>query len=99
MTPFGWILSFTLLGGVASALVAGLFLLLPEGPRTRSLPFLVAFATGALLGAALQALQLPPTLTGLVVGSVVGTLVYGLAMAGLFWPELRRFVAETRTVS
>lgn len=56
-------------------------------------------AACALLGAALQALQLPPTLTGLVVGSAVGTLVYGLAMAGLFWPELRRFVAETRTVS
>ena len=39
-----------------SALVASSFLLLQERVRTRALPYLVAFATGALLGAALLGL-------------------------------------------
>lgn len=56
MTILGWIISFTLLGGVAGALLASLFLLVPEQTRTRALPFMVAFATGALLGAALLGL-------------------------------------------
>jgi zinc and cadmium transporter len=56
MTTLGWIIGFTLLGGMAGVLLAGLFLLVPEGQRARSLPFMVAFATGALLGAALLGL-------------------------------------------
>lgn len=56
-------------------------------------------AACVLLGATLQALQLPPTLAGLVVGSVTGALVYGAAMAALFWPDLRRFVSGARAVS
>jgi zinc and cadmium transporter len=56
VTTLGWIISFTLLGGVAGALVASLFLLVPEQARTRALPFMVAFATGALLGASLLGL-------------------------------------------
>ena len=51
-----WIILFTFVGGVLSALVASLFLLLNERARARSLPYLVAFATGALLGAALLGL-------------------------------------------
>jgi len=50
------IVVFTLLGGVLSAAIAGLFLLLPERRRVQSLPHMVSFATGALLGAALLAL-------------------------------------------
>jgi zinc and cadmium transporter len=50
------IIVFTLLGGVLSAAIAGLFLLLPERRRVQSLPHMVSFATGALLGAALLAL-------------------------------------------
>ena len=52
----GWIILFTALGGLLSAAVAGLFLLLPDGARGRVLPHMVSFATGALLGAALLAL-------------------------------------------
>lgn len=52
----GWIVLFTALGGLLSAAVAGLFLLLPGGARHRVLPHMVSFATGALLGAALLAL-------------------------------------------
>lgn len=50
------ILLFTALGGVLSALIAGLFLLLPEVQRNAALPHSVSFATGALLGTALLAL-------------------------------------------
>jgi zinc and cadmium transporter len=56
VNTLGWIISFTLLGGMAGALLASLFLLVPEQARTRALPFMVAFATGALLGAALLGL-------------------------------------------
>lgn len=63
MTTLGWILAFTVLGGIASAAVAGIFLLIPDGPRARALPHLVSFATGTLLGAALLAL-LPHALEG-----------------------------------
>lgn len=47
-----WILLFSILGGVLSVLVAGLYLLLSDSLRTRLLPHLVSFAIGALLGAA-----------------------------------------------
>jgi zinc and cadmium transporter len=42
--------------GALSALIAGVFMLLPAGRRDALLPHLVSFATGALLGAALLAL-------------------------------------------
>src|SRR5690606_17569625 len=56
LSTLGWIVGFTLLGGVAGVLVASLFLLVPERSRARSLPLMVAFATGALLAAALLGL-------------------------------------------
>ena len=49
MNTLGWIILFTFMGGALSALVASTFLLLPERTRSRALPYLVAFATGALL--------------------------------------------------
>jgi zinc and cadmium transporter len=56
MNTLGWIVGFTLLGGVAGVMLASLFLLVPERSRSRSLPPMVAFATGALLAAALLGL-------------------------------------------
>ena len=56
MSTLTAIILFNLLGGVLSAAIAGLFLLLPERRRVQSLPHMVSFATGALLGAALLAL-------------------------------------------
>lgn len=56
MNTLAWIISFTLLGGMAGVAVASLFLLVPERVRTRALPLMVAFATGALLAAALLGL-------------------------------------------
>jgi len=63
MSTLAWIIVLTALGGALSALAASLFLLLPESARTRLLPHLVSFATGALLGAALLAL-LPHAIEG-----------------------------------
>lgn len=56
MGTLALIVVFTALGGLLSVLFAGIFLLLPDGPRARVLPHLVSFATGTLLGAALLAL-------------------------------------------
>lgn len=56
LSTLGWIIGFTLLGGVAGVLLASLFLLVPERARARALPAMVAFATGALLAAALLGL-------------------------------------------
>jgi zinc and cadmium transporter len=56
VNTLGWIIGFTLLGGVAGVLLASLFLLVPERARSRSLPPMVAFATGAFLSAALRGL-------------------------------------------
>lgn len=56
MPLLAWILIFTALGGVLSALAASLFLVAPASLRARALPHLVSFATGALLGAALLGL-------------------------------------------
>jgi zinc and cadmium transporter len=56
MNTLAWIIGFTLLGGVAGVLLASVFLLVPENSRRHALPFMVAFATGALLSAALLGL-------------------------------------------
>jgi len=56
LTTLLLIIVFTALGGILSVICAGIFLLVPDGPRGRVLPHLVSFATGALLGAALLAL-------------------------------------------
>jgi zinc and cadmium transporter len=58
-----WIIVFTALGGVLSALTAGGFLLLPQRISTRLLGPLVSFAIGALLGTAFLAL-LPHAIEG-----------------------------------
>jgi zinc and cadmium transporter len=56
MELLGLIILATALSGVLSAALAGAILLVPAATRSRALPHLVSFATGALLGAALLAL-------------------------------------------
>lgn len=46
-----WIIGFSLLGGIASVILASSFLLLSENKRNIAVPYLVSFAVGALLGA------------------------------------------------
>lgn len=63
MHTLAWIVLFTAIGGVVSAVLAGLVLWLPETLRTRLMPHMLSFATGALLAAALLAL-LPHAVMG-----------------------------------
>ena len=63
MDLLGWIILFSLFGGVLSVVAASGFLLMPETWRTRALPHFVSFAVGALLGAAFLGL-LPHALAG-----------------------------------
>jgi len=46
-----WIIGFSLIGGLLSVALASTFLLIPEKTRNLTLPHLVSFAIGALLGA------------------------------------------------
>jgi zinc and cadmium transporter len=76
--------------GLASALVASLFVVLPERVRRAVVPHLVSFATGALLGAALIGL-LPHAIEGAGLARVPEV---GLALLGglLFFFLLEKFV-------
>ncbi|MDH5368947.1 MAG: ZIP family metal transporter [Gammaproteobacteria bacterium] len=56
MSLLGWIIIFSLLGGVLSVLAASVFLLINDKYQRIILPHTVSFAIGALLGAALLAL-------------------------------------------
>lgn len=62
MNLLTWIILFSLLGGILSVLAASLFLLVPQRFQQHTLPHLVSFAIGALLGAAFLAL-LPHAIT------------------------------------
>jgi zinc and cadmium transporter len=84
LNTLGWILLFTVLGGLISALVAGSFLLVNEALRARALPYLVAFATGALLGAALLGL-LPEAVEHAGKAGVAGIGAAVLAGIALFF--------------
>ena len=63
MSTLAAILLFTLLSGVLSALLAAIFLWLPQGRRDRAMPQMVSFATGTLLATALLAL-VPHAMSG-----------------------------------
>lgn len=78
MSSLTWIIIATTLGGALSAVVAGLFLLVPESRRTAALPHLISFATGALLGAALLKL-LPHAIAG---AGLSNAHVVGLSLVG-----------------
>jgi zinc and cadmium transporter len=79
-----WILLATFLGGLLSAALASLFLLLPESRRARLLPHLVSFATGAMLAAALLGL-LPDAVAGVGPGRIQGIGAALLAGIALFF--------------
>ncbi|MGD2076537.1 MAG: ZIP family metal transporter [Gammaproteobacteria bacterium] len=81
MSLLGWILLFSLLGGILSVLAAAVFLLLPQRLRSRLLPHAISFAIGALLGAALLGL-LPHALEG--VGGTDFHGITGTVLLGLF---------------
>ncbi|MBI3560263.1 MAG: ZIP family metal transporter [Gammaproteobacteria bacterium] len=63
MSLLGWVIIFSLFGGVLSVLAAAIFLLFPEAQRERAMPHAVSFAIGAMLGAAFLGL-LPHAVEG-----------------------------------
>jgi zinc and cadmium transporter len=79
-----WVLGATLSGGVLSAALASAFLVLRPAARSRLLPHLISFATGAMLAAALIGL-LPEAVerAGLAHIRAIGASV--LAGIGLFF--------------
>lgn len=101
MSLLAWILTFTALGGVLSALAASLFLVAPAPLRARALPHLVSFATGALLSAALLGL-LPHAVEaaglanthriGLTV--LVGLLIFFVLEKLVLWRHCHQDVCE-----
>jgi zinc and cadmium transporter len=96
-----WIVLFTLLGGALSALAASLFLVAPESVRSRVLPHLVSFATGALLGAALLGL-LPHAVEqvgisgthGIGLTLLAGLLVFFVLEKMVLWRHCHQEVCE-----
>jgi zinc and cadmium transporter len=74
-----WILGFALLGSVGAVAAAATFLLLPKGVRERLVPFLVSYATGALLGASLLGL-LPQAIEQGGLLRSLGTVLAGLIL-------------------
>jgi zinc and cadmium transporter len=96
-----WILLFTALGGVLSAIAASVFLVAPERLRARVLPHLVSFATGALLAAALLGL-LPHAVEGAGVENahiigfslLAGLLVFFVLEKMVLWRHCHQEVCE-----
>jgi len=96
-----WIILFTALGGVLSAIAASVFLLAPNTLRVRVLPHLVSFATGALLGAALLGL-LPHAIEGVGVESIhsigltllIGLLIFFVLEKLVLWRHCHQDVCE-----
>ncbi len=86
-----WILLFALLGSLFSILAAGLFLILPKGWRDRTMPPLISFAVGALLGAAFLALLPDAILHGgadphrLMLAALLGLLGFFLLEKLVLW--------------
>ena len=99
-----WIILFTALGGVLSAIAASVFLLAPNTLRVRVLPHLVSFATGALLGAALLGL-LPHAIEGVGVTSIhsigltllIGLLIFFVLEKLVLWRHCHQDVCEGHT--
>jgi zinc and cadmium transporter len=101
MSLLVWIVSFTLLGGALSALAASVFLVASDRLRSRVLPHLVSFATGALLGAALLGL-LPHAIEAAGADSthrigmalLVGLLIFFVLEKLVLWRHCHQDVCE-----
>ncbi|CBE68989.1 MAG: ZIP family metal transporter [Candidatus Methylomirabilis oxygeniifera] len=74
-----WILAFAVLGSVGAVAGAATVLLVPEKMRATLIPYLVSYATGALLGAALLGL-LPHAIEHQPAEAMLATVLAGLCL-------------------
>jgi zinc and cadmium transporter len=88
MTALGGALLATAAGGALSVVLAGALLLLPEQRRRRLLPFLLAYATGALLAASLLAL-LPEAIAARGAPQTLAIVLGGIVAFDLLHRALR----------
>jgi zinc and cadmium transporter len=85
------VLAFSLLGSVLSVAAAGVYLLLPEKVREKSVDYLIGFAIGMLLGAGFLHLlpealdQARDSTQGLMGTALVAILVFFILEKGLIW--------------
>lgn len=100
----GWIIAFTLFGGVLSVLAASLFLLLSERLRDVAIPHFVSFAIGALLGAAFLAL-LPHALNqseidphDITMTVLLGVLLFFVLEKMVLWRHCHHTHCEAHTL-
>ena len=105
MSPLlGWIIVFSLIGGVFSAIAAAVFLLFPDRIRQAMLPHFVSFAIGALLGAAFLAL-IPHSLSAgtgiefheLGLTLLIGILGFFLMEKLVLWRHCHEHACEVHT--
>lgn len=101
MPLLAWIVIFTAIGGLLSALAASVFLIAPANVRARVLPHLVSFATGALLGAALlgllpHAIEEAGTVDIHEIGAtlLVGLLIFFVLEKLVLWRHCHHDVCE-----
>ena len=79
MSTFAIALGLSLIGGLGGLVIAASILLFPDSLRSRLVPWLVSYAVGAMLGAAMLAL-LPQALEGLPASRVFPTLLTGILL-------------------
>lgn len=77
MPPLAVAIGLSLLGSLGGLILASSLLWFPDSARHRILPWLVSYAVGAMLGAALLAI-LPEVLTAIGTRAALGTLLAGL---------------------
>lgn len=100
MSVFAWALLFAALGGLVAALVASLFLILPQRFQARLLPVLVCVAVGALLGVA--CLELLPHAFESVNGhqaEALGLLMLMVLVASFTLDRVLRWLGERAKLS
>ena len=77
MNPFVAAIGLSVIGSLGGALMASLFLVIGDSLRKRLVPWLISYAVGTLLGAALLGL-LPEALEQLAPPAVFGSLLAGI---------------------
>jgi zinc and cadmium transporter len=104
MPTLAWIIASTALSGALSALLASLFLLVPEARRLKLLPGMVSFATGALLSVALlsllpEAIETAGPANVERVGAVLlgGILLFFVLEKLVLWRHCHQTVCEGHT--